>query len=182
VLYPIIAIIFFLISLFEVAISRKNSNALIEKGAIDVAPHLLPLMVAVYGLKFAGSLIEYFITKPDLSILWAAIFVGLLIAAKALKFWAVSTLGPYWSMKVLIVPGTQTVNHGPYRWIRHPNYVAVMMEIIALPLIGKAFITATVVTILFAILLYLRINAEEQALIEYTDYDKTMTGKRRFIP
>jgi methyltransferase len=85
-------------------------------------------------------------------------------------------------MKVLIVPGTQTVNRGPYRWIRHPNYIAVIIEVIALPMIGKAFITAIVVTVLFSILLFLRIKAEEQALIEYTDYGKTMTGKRRFIP
>ncbi|HSE41873.1 MAG TPA: isoprenylcysteine carboxylmethyltransferase family protein, partial [Acidobacteriota bacterium] len=145
-LYPVIVVIFFLESLFEVAISRRNSKALIEQGAIDVAAHLLPFMAAVYGLKFSGSLIEYFITQPELSTSWLLIFGGFLLAAKALKFWAISILGPYWSMKVLIVPGTQTVNRGPYRWIRHPNYVAVIMEIIALPLMGKAFITATVVT------------------------------------
>jgi methyltransferase len=181
-IYPAVLVILFIEALFEVAISKRNSTALIKKGAIDIAPHLLPWMASVYGIKFCGSLTEYFLTKPVLTPAWLIFFGALVIAAKILKFWAISTLGQYWSMKVLILPGTQTVSGGPYRWIRHPNYVAVVTEVIAIPLMGKAFITAMIVTILFSILLYLRIKAEEQALIQYTDYSKTMGDKRRFIP
>jgi methyltransferase len=181
-LYPTIVIVLFIEALFEVVISKRNSTTLIKKGAIDIAPHLLPWMAFVYGIKFSGSFIEYFVTKPVLPSAWLISFGTLVIAAKVLKFWAISTLGHYWSMKVLILPGSQTVSGGPYRWIRHPNYVAVVTEVIAIPLMGKAFITATIVTILFSILLYLRIKAEEQALIQYTDYSKTMGDKRRFIP
>jgi methyltransferase len=180
--YPAFVIIIFLETLVELAISRRNSKSLLEKGAIDIAPHLLPWMAFVYAGKFSGSLVEYFVSQPVLSLAWLITFGGLVIAAKALKFWAISSLGSFWSMKVLVVPGSQTVNHGPYRWIKHPNYVAVITEIIALPLMGKAFITAAIVLVAFSVLLYLRIQAEEQALIQYTDYTKSMGDKRRFIP
>ncbi len=139
-------------------------------------------MALVYAVKFFGSLTEYFITQPVLSTAWLITFGGLVVAAKALKFWAISSLGPFWSMKVLVVPGSQMVNKGPYRWIKHPNYVAVLTEIIALPLMGKALITGGIVIFVFGILLYLRIKAEEHALIQYTDYIQTMGDKRRFIP
>ena len=180
--YPIFVIVIFVETLIELAISRRNSKALLQKGAIDIARHLLPWMALVYAVKFFGSLTEYFFTQPVLSTAWLITFGGLVIAAKALKFWAISSLGSYWSMKVLVVPGSQMVNKGPYRWIKHPNYVAVITEIVALPLMGKAFITTGIVVTVFTVLLYLRIKAEEQALIQYTDYIQTMGDKRRFIP
>jgi methyltransferase len=173
-LYPVILLVMFIELLVEVWISIRNSKELIQRGAVEIAPALLPIMALIYALKFAGSLLEYYWKSPDLPGLWLIIFVGLLLAAKGLKFWAVSSLGRYWTMRVLIVPGTDVVTKGPYRWIRHPNYAAVVMEVLAVPLIGKAFITCTVVTILISIALIFRIRAEEKALLNYTNYREKM--------
>lgn len=181
-IYPIFVLFILAESFVEAAISRRNSAALISKGAIDVAPYLLPLMVLLYVFQFAGSLFEYFTSSREITFTWLAVFGTLVLAAKALKFWAISALGSFWTMKVLVIPGSQSVSSGPYRWIRHPNYIAVVTEILALPLMGKAYVTAASVTVVFACLLFLRIRAEERALMHYTDYSKTMATKRRFIP
>lgn len=182
IIYPSFVLFILVESLVEAAISRKNSSALIARGAIDIAPYLLPLMVLLYVFQFAGSVFEYYKASREVSLTWLLTFGSLVLAAKALKFWAISALGSFWTMKVLIVPGSQTVTSGPYRWIRHPNYIAVVTESVALPLMGKAYITAICVTVVFSCLLYLRIRAEERALMQYTDYSKTMAAKRRFIP
>jgi methyltransferase len=181
-IYPAFVAFILLESLVEAAISRKNSSALIAKGAIDVAPYLLPLMVLLYVFQFAGSVFEYYRATREVSFAWLIIFGSIVLAAKALKFWAISSLGSFWTMKVLIVPGSQAVTAGPYRWIRHPNYIAVVTESLALPLMGKAYVTTICVAMVFSCLLFLRIRAEEQSLIQYTDYSKTMATKRRFIP
>lgn len=182
IIYPAFVLIILFESLVEAAISRKNSVALIARGAIDIAPYLFPLMVLLYVFQFVGSLFEYYTASREVSATWLLIFGSVVLAAKALKFWAISALGSFWTMKVLIVPGSQTVTTGPYRWIRHPNYIAVVTESLALPLMGKAFVTTVCVAVVFSCLLFLRIRAEEHALIQYTDYSKTMATKRRFIP
>lgn len=182
IIYPIFVVFILLESLVEAAVSRRNSSALIERGAIDVAPYLLPLMVLLYIFQFAGSVFEYYKASREVSLTWLITFGSIVLAAKALKFWAISSLGSFWTMKVLIVPGSQAVTKGPYRWIRHPNYIAVVTESLALPLMGKAYVTAMSVALVFSCLLFLRIRAEEQALMQYTDYSKTMATKRRFIP
>jgi methyltransferase len=181
-IYPAFVLLILVESLVEAAISRKNSSALIARGAIDVAPYLLPLMVVLYILQFAGSVFEYYKAAREVSLNWLIIFGSIVLVAKALKFWAISSLGSFWTMKVLIVPGSAAVTKGPYRWVRHPNYIAVVTESLALPLMGKAYITTLGVALVFSCLLFLRIRAEEQALMQYTDYAKTMATKRRFIP
>jgi methyltransferase len=181
-IYPAFVLLILVESLVEAAISRKNSSALIARGAIDVAPYLLPLMVVLYILQFAGSVFEYYKAAREVSLNWLIIFGSIVLVAKALKFWAISSLGSFWTMKVLIVPGSEAVTKGPYRWIRHPNYIAVVTESLALPLMGKAYFTTLGVALVFSCLLFLRIRAEEQALMQYTDYAKTMATKRRFIP
>jgi methyltransferase len=182
IIYPAFVLFILLESLVEAAISRKNSSALIARGAIEVAPYLLPLMVLLYLFQFVGSVFEYYKAAREVSLNWLIIFGSIVLAAKVLKFWAISSLGSFWTMKVLIVPGSQAVTNGPYRWIRHPNYIAVVTESLALPLMGKAYITTVGVALIFSCLLFLRIRAEEQALMQYTDYSKTMATKRRFIP
>jgi methyltransferase len=167
--------------LYEARISARNSRELIKQGAVEIAPFVLPLMIVIYAMMFLGSAFEFHYLHRLVSPLWAAVFLFLFAGAKVLKFWAVKALGKFWTMRVLIVPQTKVVTTGPYRWIRHPNYVAVILELAATPLIGKCFLTFGCVTVSFAIALVLRIRAEETALKKYTDYSQQMLSRRRFL-
>ncbi len=90
----------------------------------------------------------------------------LFLLAQLLRYWAILSLGDYWNTRVLIVPGTTLVRRGPYRYLRHPNYVVVAVEIMTFPLIFGAWVTALVFSALDAALLYIRIKTENRALAE----------------
>jgi methyltransferase len=168
--------------LYESWISARNSRELIRRGAVEIAPFLLPVMIVIYAMMYTGSALEFYYHPRIVSFAWITTFALLFCAAKTLKFWAISTLGSFWTMRVLIVPKSHVVTAGPYRWIRHPNYVAVLAEIVATPLIGKCFVTLSAVVVLFSITLAFRIVREEDALKKHTDYSERMTVRRRFFP
>jgi len=168
--------------LFELRISMRNSGDLIRKGAIEIGHSILPVMIMMYIVMYIGSAIEFVLSPPQLPFWWIILFLIVFALAKGLKFWAVSTLGEYWTMKLLIVPESKVVTGGPYRWIRHPNYIAVLLEIAATTLLGKSFVTFGVVFFSFLIVLWHRIKLEEEGLIAHTDYAAGMTSKHRFIP
>ncbi|MDQ1640747.1 MAG: methyltransferase, partial [Actinomycetota bacterium] len=88
----------------------------------------------------------------------------LVLAGQALRWWCIRTLGPQWNTRVVLVPGLPLVSTGPYRFLRHPNYVAVVVEGVALPLVHSAWVTAVAFTVLNSVLLTVRIRCEDQAL------------------
>ena len=102
------------------------------------------------------------------------------VAAQLLRYWAISTLGERWNTRIIFVPGATPVTEGPYRFIRHPNYVAVILEFVFLPLIHGGYLTALVFSLGNAALLYVRIRAEEQAL--GAEYQQAFAGRPRFLP
>src|SRR5262249_3304919 len=130
--YPAFLLVAALEMLWESYISSRNSARLLQRGAIEIQPGVFPIMVLLYVLLFAGSLIEFQVMHRVVSSNWIVLFCGLFLLAKALKLWAVSSLGSFWTMKVLILPGSKTIKIGPYRWLRHPNYLAVLVEIAAI--------------------------------------------------
>ena len=168
--------------LFEVRISIRNSAALIRRGAIEIGPAVLPVMTMMYIVMYMGSVVEFLLSHPVLPLWWLLLFLMIFVLAKGLKFWAVSTLGEYWTMKLLILPESKVVTAGPYRWVRHPNYIAVLLEIAATTLLGKCFVTFGVVFFSFLVVLRYRIRLEEEGLLSHTDYAAGMTSKRRFLP
>lgn len=167
--------------LWEVRVSSRNSAALLQRGAIEVAPALLPVMTMIYIVMYIGSGWEHIHLSRHISPAWALSFLALFVLAKLLKLWAVTSLGPNWTMRVLIVPGSRVVVHGPYKWMRHPNYVAVLLEIAATTLLGRCYWTFATVWSAFIIVLFFRIRAEETALLADTDYAAQMTHKKRFL-
>ena len=106
----------------------------------------------------------------------------LALAAMALRYWAVLTLGPYWNIRVIVVPGAPPVTNGPYRCLRHPNYMAVIIEGLAIPLIHTAWFTAIGFSLLNAWILRTRIRCEENALATHCGYGEHMGHRSRFIP
>jgi methyltransferase len=108
--------------------------------------------------------------------------LGLALAAQALRWWAVTSLGPAWNVRVIVVPGAPLVTRGPYRYLRHPNYLAVALEGIAVPLIHTAWLTALSFSIANAALLAVRIRSEEQALACLGAGAEQLAGRPRFLP
>jgi len=117
--------------------------------------------------------------RPFPGLLGYATFGGAL-AAQLLRYWAISTLGERWNTRIIFVPGDTPVTAGPYRYIRHPNYVAVILEFLCLPLIHGGYLTALLFSLGNAALLFVRIRAEEQAL--GAEYQRAFASRPRFLP
>lgn len=151
--------------LAELVVSARNARWSFARGAVESGRGHFPAMVALHTGLLVACVVEVLVAdRPFLPWLgWPAL--ALVVASQALRWWCIATLGPRWNTRVIVVPGLPLVDRGPYRWIPHPNYVAVVVEGIALPLVHTAWVTALVFTVLNAILLLrFRVPAEERAL------------------
>ncbi|MEM7050280.1 MAG: isoprenylcysteine carboxylmethyltransferase family protein [Acidobacteriota bacterium] len=152
--------------LFELRLSRRHESALRARGGFEVGQSHYPWMVALHSsFLAAGPLEVWLLDRPFRPTL--ALVAGLAVAAAmGLRYWTVRTLGERWTTRVLVVPGEPLVAGGPFRYLRHPNYLAVVIEIAALPLIHGAWLTALGWSLANLFLLRTRIRVEEQALAE----------------
>jgi methyltransferase len=151
--------------LAELVVSARNARWSFARGGVESGRGHFPPMVALHtGLLLACVLEVHLADRPFVPWLgWTAL--ALVIASQALRWWCITTLGPRWNTRVIVVPGLDLVRRGPYRWIPHPNYVAVVVEGFALPLVHTAWVTALAFTVLNAVLLLgFRIPSEERAL------------------
>ena len=150
--------------LAELVIARRNLAWSLERGGVEVGAGHYPVMVVLHTGFLLGCLAEVFLLdRPFLPALgWS--MLAIVVAAQVLRWWCITTLGPRWNTRVVVIPGAPRINGGPYRLFSHPNYVAVVAEGIALPLVHTAWITALVFTILNAALLTRRITTENGAL------------------
>jgi methyltransferase len=147
----------------ELLHSARNTRRLLARGARECGADHFPLIVLVHVLFPLCLMAEVLIlgARPDR--FWA-LWLGLWLAAQTLRFAAVRALGERWSVRILVLPGAPLVRRGPYRFLRHPNYVAVFVELIAAPLMFGAWRTAVAITLLDLVALRVRIRAEEAAL------------------
>jgi methyltransferase len=150
--------------LAELVVAQRNLAWSRERGGVEFGSAHYPVMVVLHTGLLVGCLAEVFwLHRPFIPALgWPMLAV--VIAAQGLRWWCISTLGRQWNTRVVVIPGAERVSGGPYRLMSHPNYVAVVAEGIALPLVHSAWITAAVFTVLNAVLLYTRINVENSAL------------------
>jgi methyltransferase len=148
----------------ELVVSKRNLAWSRARGGVEFGSGHYPVMVILHTGLLLGCLAEVFwLDRPFLPMLgWPMLVV--VIVAQALRWWCIATLGRQWTTRVVVVPGAPRVTGGPYRLMSHPNYVAVIVEGIALPLVHSAWITACVFTVLNAVLLATRINTENAAL------------------
>jgi len=148
----------------ELGVSKRNLAWAFQHGGREYGRGHYPAMVLLHFALLVGCIAEVWLfDRPFLPVLgWT--MVVLVLAAQALRWWCITTLGHRWNTLIVVVPGLPLVDRGPYRWLRHPNYVAVVAEGIALPMVHTAWITAVTFTVLNAFLLRVRIRAEEAAL------------------
>ena len=149
----------------ELGLSRRHERLLRARGAVERGQEHYPLMVALHVFWLLSTLVEGILHGPGLPALWP-IPLALFLCVQPLRYWAIFSLGEYWNTRILVVPGTKLVRRGPYRYLEHPNYVVVAVEVLTFPLIFGAWITALLFSILNAALLYVRIREENRALAE----------------
>lgn len=150
--------------LVEVRISRRHVRELKARGAIEHVPHQVPVMVALHTLWLVACVAEpLLLTRPVVPVV-AGTALLLLLTGQLLRWWARRALGPRWTVPIITLPGVPRMATGPFRYLNHPNYLGVVIEIAALPLVHTAWITAGVFTLANALMLTWRIAAEERAL------------------
>ena len=144
--------------LVELPLARKNTAQLLAKGGYEVAPGHYPLIVTLHAAWLAT--LWWLAPVRPVHLPFLALFVVLEVG----RIWVLRTLGPRWTTRIIVVPGETLVARGPYRFLNHPNYLIVIGEIAVLPLVFGMVEVALLFTILNAILLTIRIRAEEKAL------------------
>lgn len=145
--------------LAELMVSHRNQRALIRGGAVEHGRGHYPLIVALHAAWLASLLVGVSpATRPNL------VLIALYIALQVVRVWTIASLGPYWTTRVVTVPGAPLVRRGPYRWLRHPNYAVVVAEIALLPLAFGAWRIALAFTLANLAMLAWRIRVEEQAI------------------
>lgn len=148
--------------LIELKIAKKNAKYLQSLGGYQLGEGHYPLIVSLHVAFIFSLLIEGLIVN-QLSSFWVFFFL-LFIAAQLVRLWVISSLGKFWNTRIYILPNSIPIKSGPYKYVKHPNYIVVMVEMITIPLIFGAHLTAVVFPILNAIILTVRIKEEEKAL------------------
>jgi methyltransferase len=166
----------------ELWLSRRNTAWAKQQGAIEYGAGHLRWMKLLHTGLFVGCIAEVWgLERPFVPVL-GLLCLLLALAAQGLRYWTIATLGRRWNVAVLVLPGTPAVSSGPFRFLRHPNYLAVVVEGLAVPLMHSAVITAGVFSVLNALLLGVRIACEEQALAQHCAYSERFAQRPRLWP
>lgn len=166
--------------LVELVLSKRNAARAFARGGVETGQAHYRVMVVFHSLFLGACAAEAWgLERPFPGALGYAA-LGVAVGAQALRYWAIASLGERWNTRIIVVPGLAPVTRGPYRLLRHPNYVAVVLELAAVPLVHGAWVTALVFSLGNALLLRVRIRAEEEALGAL--YAETFADRPRFIP
>ncbi|SHE81952.1 15-methylpalmitoyl-4-hydroxy-2-pyrone 4-O-methyltransferase [Seinonella peptonophila] len=150
--------------ILELRLAARNDDWIQRQGGFEVGQSHYPYLVGLHILFFVGIGLESYFFRAIPPKWWLVPFIFFLFA-QLLRWYAIHSLGPYWSTRVWVISEHAKIKRGPYRWIRHPNYVAVGVELFCLPLVFGAYITSVLITILnLALLLLVRLPVEERAL------------------
>ena len=168
-IFGIVLSIVILQRLVELFIAKRNEKWMKDQGAFEAGASHYPLMVGMHILFFIVFIIEVSFFDRQLSPIWQ-ILLAIFLLAQLLRVWCLASLGKFWNTKIIVLPDADVVRRGPYKWIRHPNYAIVATEILVLPLLFGAFLTAVLFSILNIWMMSVRIPAEEKALKKATNY------------
>ena len=168
--------------MLEVRVSRLNEAELRARGGLEQAHAQMPFMVALHGAWLVATLAEVLLRERPFRLSLAVPALLVFCVGQVLRIAAITALGSRRTVKVMVVPDESPVTSGIFRYVRHPNYLGVILEIAALPLIHGAWLTALVFSIGNGVLLRARIRAEERALADTSDYRARFAERPRFLP
>lgn len=166
--------------LVELVLSKRNAARAFARGGVETGRGHYRVMVVLHSLFLVACAAEVGGLGRAFPGAWGYCALGVALGAQALRYWAIASLGERWNTRIIVVPGLSPVTRGPYRYLRHPNYVAVVLELAAVPLVHGAWVTALVFSLGNALLLRVRIRAEEEALGAV--YAEAFADRPRFIP
>lgn len=150
--------------ILELKVSKRHELILLERGAFEVGQSHFGLMKLMHTLFLVACVGEAWFKDQPPSIVQFIFFTVVIVFTQMLRYWVIATLKERWTINVMILPNAPLVVAGPFKFVRHPNYLAVIFEMIALPMIFNGYITAFAFSVLNAALLFVRIRTEEQAL------------------
>lgn len=153
----------------ELFVARNNERWIRGQGGYEVGARHYPYMVGIHVGFFLSLIFEFLMFERELPSLWPVLFI-IFVGLQIMRVWVIASLGRFWNTKILVLPGAHVVKKGPFRFLRHPNYVVVSLEILVIPLMFGAYFTALIFALLNLIILCVRIPMEEAALREVTNY------------
>jgi methyltransferase len=159
----IVLVLAFFPMAFEARLAARHDRALRSAGAVEPKDDVFPIMQVAYPASFLAMALEAYLRSAPMEAVFglgAVVFA----LAKAIKYWAIVTLGSRWTFRVLVPPGASMIHHGPYRFMRHPNYLGVIGELIGMALMAHAVYTGPAAVVSFAAIIAARIRVEERAL------------------
>jgi methyltransferase len=171
-----------LLRIVELQISKKHQREMISRGAAKVEEPRFKWMVILHTAVLIGAALEVVLLKRPFIPVLAAVMLVIFLAANVVRWWVIRTLGQHWNVQVMNSTSLGVVSSGPFRYVRHPNYAAVFSEMVALPLIHTAWITAIAGAAAHAIVLSQRLSTEERVLLANDEYRASMGNKPRFLP
>jgi methyltransferase len=166
----------------ELRHSARNEASLRQRGAVEHAHAQVAWMIGLHALWFVAMLAEALLHPSALPRALRIVALLIFLLGQVLRVSAMRALGPFWTVKVLTLPGAHAVASGPFRFIRHPNYLGVWLETVTLPLVVDAPWTALLFGAAQLAFLTFRIRAEERALLGSTDYGERLARRGRFVP
>ena len=171
-----------LLRLYELQISRRHQREMEQHGATKVHDPRFRWMVLVHVCVLTGAAVEVIFLHRPFYRVFAVVCFAFFFGANVVRWWVIRTLGEHWNVQVMNSTGMGIITTGPFRYVRHPNYAAVFVEMLALPLIHCAWITAVAGTLAHVIVLSQRLSTEERVLFSDARYREAMQGKPRFLP
>jgi methyltransferase len=171
-----------LLRIYELQISHRHRREMVAHGASRVVdPVFRPMVLLHTGVLLGAAAEVVFLHRPFYP-LFAGVCFGIFLAANVIRWWVIRTLGDHWNVQVMDSTSLGVITTGPFHYVRHPNYAAVFVEMLVLPLIHCAWITAGVGSAAHLLILSRRIRTEEQVLFSDSRYREAMYGKPRFLP
>ncbi|WP_240376072.1 isoprenylcysteine carboxyl methyltransferase family protein [Bacillus piscicola] len=172
IIFLIIVSIVVLQRIAEVIYARVNEKRMKRSGAVEIGRSHYKWIVLLHVSFFVSLIAEVMCKGVNMGSVWPLLFF-IFLASQALRIWTLASLGKYWNTKIIVLPGEKRVKRGPYRFLSHPNYLIVAVELLIIPLLFGAWVTAVVFSLLNALLLlFIRIPAEEEALRQLRNAEK----------